>query len=929
MAAAWALVCFVVPGARAAAPPVVPGYHRLKDEAKAPPAALGELLVSELNCTACHAPPGGGAARVPPKGAPDLAGVGSRVTPQWLRSYLSDPHAAKPGATMPDVFHASEPEAKRGAVDFLVHYLVSLDGPIKPASRGGNTLLVEQGRTIYHTVGCVACHGPAEKAVSTKVPQVPLPNLAAKTTVDKLTAFLFDPLKTRPHGRMPPTNLTVAEAEAVAVYLLRAQIDNPQSKNAQPAREPGVAFAYYEGDRTNTASLERLEKLTAKAEGKAPKFTIKVPQRKSDDGFAFRFSGALKVPRDGKYTFFTTSDDGSRLYIDGKQVVDNDGTHGAEQESGNVELKAGERQIVVTYFEGGGGEELKVEWEGPGINRQEIPTDALFSVGGRSMVPLDTEPFTVDPHKAEMGKKMFALLGCASCHNLPDVTSQRPAKQLAALNLDSREGCLSEHVRKGLPQYHLASDQRDAIRVALKDVPRLTTPCEPQEVVTRTMAAFNCYACHRRGDAGGSPQELGEYFTMTASFDMGDEGRLPPLLSGAGTRLKPAAIERIVSAGELHVRRHHMATRMPRFPKEAARALAEALPKADNAPAESGPAFTETAVRDGRLLVGTKGMGCVNCHGIGAAKSLGMPSVDLAQEYERLTYDWFRRLLLDPAKVNPGTRMPAFWMDDHVVYKDVAGGTPEGQVAAIWSYMSLGKSMPLPAGVRPEGAGYELIPIEEPIVHRTFMAEIGPRAILVGYPDNLHVAFDANVVRLAKAWKGRFFDAKGMWDGRGGAHLAPLGTDVMNFPPGPALAVLPSPDAPWPIPKDRRQRNVGGEFKGYRLDQQQQPVFLYRVNGVEVEEQAAPVLKDGGVVLVRRFRLKSNNAPQGLHLLVAAGAKVEEKSPGMWIVDDKLKVRVSAKGMTPRLREVDGRKQVVVPVTFDNGVAALEVETSW
>jgi len=33
--------------------------------------------------------------------------------------------------------------------------------------------------------------------------------------------------------------------------------------------------------------------------------------------------------------------------------------------------------------------------------------------------------------------------------------------------------------------------------------------------------------------------------------------------------------------------------------------------------------------------------------------------------------------------------------------------------------------------------------------------------------------------------------------------------------------------------------------------------------------------------------------------------------------------------MTPRLREVDGRKQVVVPVTFDNGVAALEVETSW
>ena len=52
---------------------------------------------------------------------------------------------------------------------------------------------------------------------------------------------------------------------------------------------------------------------------------------------------------------------------------------------------------------------------------------------------------------------------------------------------------------------------------------------------------------------------------------------------------------------------------------------------------------------------------------------------------------------------------------------------------------------------------------------------IGPRAILVGSPDGLHVAFDANAVRMAKAWRGRFFDAKGSRDGRGGVFLEPLG----------------------------------------------------------------------------------------------------------------------------------------------------------
>ena len=916
-----------------AVPPVVAGYHRLKDDAKLSDALAGELLLGELNCTACHK---GEAAsqRLAPKGAPDLSDVGARLTPQWIRAYLTAPHDVKPGATMPDVFHASEPSARDGAIDFLTHYLVSLGGPVAPATKAGSVAVIEQGRTLYHTVGCVACHAPdvakgEAAAAMPRTPSVPLGDLASKWTVDRLAAFLADPLKSRPHGRMPASNLAPDEAEAVAIYLLREQMDNPQAAEAQPARSKGLRFAYYEGDFESVA-LEQFEKRKPTAEGKVDTFRLNVPERKADDQFAFKFTGAIVAPKDGRYTFSIMSDDGSRLYIDGKQIIDNDGVHGETRKANSLDLKAGEHPIVVTYFEGGGGETLRVGWEGPGFARQPIPADALLNIGGLAMVPLRSEKLVVDEQKARMGKQMFSLLGCASCHQVPGVEPRPAARGFAQLDVNSKDGCLSDHVRKGLPQYHLSESQRASIAAALKDRSTFSAPLEPSQRIARTMAALNCYACHERGGAGGADAARVEHFVMTASFDMGDEGKLPPRLSGVGAKLKPAAMEKIIAAGELHVRRHHMATRMPRFPKEQVAALIADLGAADGASTEPGPAFSSLAARDGRTLVGTKGMGCVNCHGVGDAKSLGMPSVNLSPQFERLQWPWFRKLLLDPAKVNPGTRMPGFWTDGHIVYKNLAGGTGEGQIGAIWTYHSLGASMPLPSGVRPEGAGLELIPIDEPIVHRTFMAEIGPRAIAIGFPDNLHVAFDANQVRLAKAWKGRFFDAKGMWEGRGGAAYGPLGRDAINLPAGPALAVLGTPDAPWPLPRDRRQRDVGGQFKGYRLDAKRQPIFMYQLGDVHVEEQPLPVLKEGGVVLARKFRV-TGAAPAGgqLYFLAAAGSRLEEQS-GAWRVDDKLTVRVTGPdGAQPSLRGRPPTKQLTLPIDLRGGAAEWQVEISW
>lgn len=915
-------------GAAAHAAPVVPGWNRIRDEGKLSAAEQGEVLLGEMNCLQCHAAPN--QKRVFTRGAPDLSHAGARLTPQYIRAFLSNPHGVKPGTVMPDLFHASDPQAKAGAIEYLTQYLVSLGGPMAPASEEGNSMLVDRGRTLFQQVGCVACHAP-EKNAKTAVPSVPLPNLAEKTTADQLTAFLLDPVKVRPGSRMPNLNLTHDDARAIAVYLLREQLSNPQAKNAGPARVHGLKYKYY-NLRAFTAAIERIEKFRVKSEGNVATFSLDIPGH-ANSNFAVVYRGAIHVPRDGKYKFYTTSDDGSRLYIGEQLVVDNDGTHPATEKSGEIQLKAGDQPIAVSYFQGGGEWVLKVEWEGPGINRQEVPADVLFSIGGKPMMPLNSEQFAVDKEKAAMGAQMFSVIGCVHCHAISGAApAMKTPKPLADLNPDSPTGCLGNQIPRTVPKFDLSDAQRAALKAALANVKSLDQPLSPKQEVMHLAAAFNCLACHVRDNVGGPTPDRTPYFVMSAPFDMGDEGRFAPRLTNVGAKLKPEALQKIIFENQLHVR-PVLATHMPTFSRDKVGPIVPALAAADLAGGpESPPSFNAALAKDGRTLVGTHGLGCVNCHGVNGVKSLGMPAPDLGAAHERLRYEWFQALLHNPPSVNPGTRMPQFWMNGEVAFKKIGGGTVDGQIASIWDYLALGKSMALPSGLLPS-AGDELVPTDTPIVHRTFMTGAGNRSIAVGFPEMIHVAFDADVVRLALAWKGRFFDARGMWEGRGGEHLGPLGTDIIQLPPGPSFAVLTSPNADWPIPKhtwqNQVERNLGGRFKGYVLDKEDRPIFHYVLNGIDIHEQPIPVLNASGGMLDRKFKLKSAQPAKDLYFLAAQGKKIEAKSNGEWTIDGKLTVRLApdAAGMgKPLIRESAGNSQLLIPVTGASAHFTLEMQ---
>ena len=96
------------------------------------------------------------------------------------------------------------------------------------------------------------------------------------------------------------------------------------------------------------------------------------------NNFGHSFSGYLQVDKDGTYEFQTSSDDGSRLFIGGFQVVDNDGLHGRQAAKGEIPLKMGFHEIRLDYFEGGGQQSLELKWKGPGFNWRTIPSFMLF-----------------------------------------------------------------------------------------------------------------------------------------------------------------------------------------------------------------------------------------------------------------------------------------------------------------------------------------------------------------------------------------------------------------------------------------------------------------------------------------------------------------------------------------------------------------------
>jgi alpha-L-fucosidase len=134
----------------------------------------------------------------------------------------------------------------------------------------------------------------------------------------------------------------------------------------------GLHYSFYRGD---WDSLPDFDVLSPESQGTVDSFALSPSADK--EFFGFRFEGYVQVPEDGLYKFSVASDDGSRLYIGDKLVVDNDGLHGSTEVEGQIILAQGLHPIRVDFFQGTGGLDLEITYSGPGIAKQRIPARAL------------------------------------------------------------------------------------------------------------------------------------------------------------------------------------------------------------------------------------------------------------------------------------------------------------------------------------------------------------------------------------------------------------------------------------------------------------------------------------------------------------------------------------------------------------------------
>lgn len=834
----------------------------------------GEVLQVELGCARCHGELAGEMAASRVVRAPSLENAGARRSPEYVRRYLSDPLHVRPGTRMPDMLAGLDEAQREEAVEDLVHFLQTRGGPFDREATGVTLELLDEGRQLYHEVGCVACHGAEESVDALFEPldlarkmnvddgdddlsSLQLLDLAEKTSVDALTAFLLDPEQIRRSGRMPSLSLNDSEARAIASYLLREQTGDV----LELIPTVGMRYRYYE---------ERVQ-------GGAPDVAAWTPTREGvlldelgllehrEDNFVYTFHGQLTLEEAGSYRFQTYSDDGSQLFIDGELVVDNGGNHAPQRVESEVELDAGVHRIEVTYFENSGGEELAVSWSGPSFDMRPMRGDEAAHLA-YSLTPPGA-PFEVDLQRAKRGEQAFERFGCVTCHD--EVEAQSIA--LGAFDPEQPTGCLAVEPIEGVPHFDLSDAQLEQLSIELtpgfEPAPRESSP---EQDVERVFRNARCYACHARGEFTGPSAARRGYFFSNGEVDLGEEGRVPPHLHGVGAKLTSDALHDVLfDASSV---RPYLVTRMPQFAAEVLDDFVTAVRAADMASdASAPPVFDSQLSRAGQHLAGTKGFGCIQCHTFAGYDSLGIPAVDLAFVADRIQYPWFRELLRDPAAINMNTRMPGFWIDGESPVKDVLGGDKDAQIDALWTYLSLGGSMPLPHGLVTPDSAYELTPEDDPLLVGVFMEDVSPRTIAVGLPEGIHYAFDVENSRLALVWRGRFFNARGTWRGRAGALESPASKDATSLPAGPPFALLAEEGSPWPRTEERapKLRALGRGF-----DEARRPVFRYALGEIVIEEHLVPTQRDGRAALAREFKLSSPTPVEQLTFRAADGERV-------------------------------------------------------
>jgi cytochrome c2 len=757
----------------------------------------GRFLFEELACAKCHKPTGDRMGRtLADRTGPNLSEVAKRAYPGWIDAWLADPAKLRPHTTMPKMF--ADDERGRAERYAVTKYLVSLSGttldPYRPPVVVPDNVKqsIERGRVLYSTTGCATCHQEAKPRPKNeedeREPLKPedyihglgtagptskylLGALGSKTRVEALAAYLQNPHKTNPGGRMPQMNLTQQEATDIARYLCRTTDENLST--APPA-----------APKTKPAELGR--------------------------------------------------------------------------------------EVYRSFF---------------GIKaRDELPA---------------FQQLTAEKQWADLGEKLVVIKGCVDCHSVErngkPLTPGEHFPTLGEVKTAGATGCIGEKPDAAkVPVYKLDAKESAALATFLKTGLGGAGSPAPTYHARVALRRFNCLNCHSRDGEGGIPFELAEQMRVLEKVENVDDVR-PPLLTGVGHKARTTWLKSVLT--DRGRARPWMQLRMPQYGESNVGFLPEALACLEGTTADDTIhklPLEPQKIALGKQIIGKSGLGCISCHDIGGVPNTGTRGPDLATINQRVRYEWYDRWMHQPLRMAPGTRMPQAFVDGKSTLSTVLNGDPKGQAEAMWSYLSLGPGLPLPEGLEPP-KGLIIVARDRPEVLRTFMPEAGSKAIAVGYPGGVSVAFSADQCRLAYAWGGNFLDASPVWNNRGGAPAKLLGPKFWTAPPSHPWGLTTNPRIPpdflarannpafgMPLPLEPARIYDGPmavNFDGYTLDRSGRPTFRYTLDEggkgavLKVSEAPVPIKASVASGFARQFAL---DVPGGYRAWFLAGQSTKD-----------------------------------------------------
>jgi hypothetical protein len=172
-----------------------------------------------------------------------------------------------------------------------------------------------------------------------------------------------------------------------------------------------LKYRTYEGQ---WDKLPEFDKLKPVGEGALPNGLIDLSVSKRKEKYGMVFTGSLEAPKAGEYVFEIASDDGGRVLIDGKKVVEHDGLHGAQLKKGSIKLEPGNHAIRVEYFAYGQPNSFRAGWGGPGLGHSQLSVVSLRDSNQNNKKPSGEEPLLIramkDGYAAILSSPQFLYL---------------------------------------------------------------------------------------------------------------------------------------------------------------------------------------------------------------------------------------------------------------------------------------------------------------------------------------------------------------------------------------------------------------------------------------------------------------------------------------------------------------------------------------